>query len=190
MEERIKESDVKKGSALPGILRLFCFAAFGMTIFNNPLEPFNIYYIAFGIITCLFFGWLFRKFLKGLLALFNPNLKKEAGKKVIGYAVDKGMLFMIPFAVLSLISAFYLKWPMTARFVSAAIMAAGTAAAFEISKLKDKKGIIDTIITSGVSYAFSFLLTFSVQYAAKAPGIIEGLAAMLPELLTKGGGNL
>lgn len=182
--------NINKGSGWRGLVRNLCFIAFGTTIFSNPLDRFNLYYIGFGIVICVVFGWFFKRFLKGFLALFNPSLKKEQGKKVIAYAVDTGMLFLVPFATMSLIATYFLQWTLTGGFISTGIMAVGTASAIEIGKLKEKQEIKNTIITSGVAFVFSFILTFSAQILIKAPGLIEGIAAFLPSIMSKGGGAI
>ena len=183
------DQNMNTGGGLHGLLRNLCFIAFGITAFNNPLNPFNLYHIGFGIIAGMFFGWLFKKFLRSFLGAFNPKLKIEQGKKVIYYAVDNGMLFLIPFAVMVLIATFVLKWSMTIGFMSAGIMAVGTAAAIEIGKIKDKKEIKNTLISSGVSFLFSLIWTISVQILVKAPGLLEGGIGLLRSIIFQGGGS-
>ena len=68
--------------------------------------------------------------------LFNHKFKKEHGKKIFTHIVGTAALFLTPFAVMMIISAFYLKWAMGVVFVSAAIMATGVAAAYERGKIK------------------------------------------------------
>lgn len=184
------ETYMKRGRFWRNLLRRLCFVAFGISAFSNPLDRLNLYNIGFGIIIGLFFGYLFKKFLRSLLGLVNRNLKKEKGKESIVYAVDAGMLFLIPFAVMSLISTFYLKWYLTGGFISAGIMSVGTAAALEIGKLKGKQELKNTIITSLVSFVFSFIWTLSVQLLIRVPGFIEGGISILRSVLLKGGGPI
>jgi cytochrome b561 len=129
-------------------------------------------------------------FLRAFLSLFNGNLKKEKGKKVIRDAVDSGMLFLAPFAIMMLLAVYYLNWTETRGFISAGIMAVGTASAIEMGRLKGKQEIRNTIAASGISFVFSFLWTLSYVYMAKAPGLIEGGAGFIGGLLSGGGAGL
>ena len=184
------QEDINKGKGWRSLVRRLCFIAFGICAFTNPLDRINLYNILFGIAIGLFFGWLFKKFLRGFLGLFNGKFKKEQGKEVIRYAVDTGMLFLTPFAVMLLIAVFYLNWSLTAGFISAGIMSAGTAAAITMGKLKGKQEIRNTLATSGVSFLFSFLWSLSYPYLMKAPAIIEGGSVLLRTLISGGGVSL
>jgi len=175
---------------MKNLVRNLCFIAIGISAFTNPLEPINLYHTAFGAVAGLLFGWLFRKFLRAFLGLFNSKLKKEKGKAVIRNAVDSGMLFLTPFAVMMLIAVYYLNWSETRGFVSAGIMAVGTAAAIEMGRVKGKQEIKTTIAASGISLMFSFLWTLSYAYMAKAPALIEGGAGLVGGILSGGGAGL
>ncbi|HWR55771.1 MAG TPA: hypothetical protein VN462_04660, partial [Negativicutes bacterium] len=89
------EQDINTGKGLRNLVRQLCFALLGVSAFTNPLDVFSPYHIAFGAVTGLLFGWLFRKFLGGFLSVFNLKFKKEKGKETIRYAVDRGMLFLV-----------------------------------------------------------------------------------------------
>jgi len=187
MEQYIK---IKQGRMWRNLLRWICFISFGVTAFSNPLDRWNLSNIGFGMAAGLFFGYLFRRFLRGFLGLFNSQLKKEKGKESVFYAVDCGMLFLCPFAAMALLSVFYLKWSMTAVFISAGVMAVGTASALEMGKLKGVQEIKNTIAAAFVSYLFSFVWTLSAQWLARAPLYIEGGVNLLRSVLAKGGGLL
>lgn len=182
--------NINKGKGWRSLARRLCFMAFGISAFSNPLDRLNLYNIIFGIAMGLLFGWLFKKFLRGFLGLFNGKFKKEQGKESIRYAVDNGMLFLTPFAVMLLIAAFYLNWSMTAGFISAGIMSVGTAAAITMGKLKGKPEIRNTIATSGVSFLFSFIWTQSIQFLLKAPPFIEGGVNIVRSVISGGGGSI
>lgn len=189
--ETIKDNKyIEKGSGFKNLIRRICFISFGVSAFSNPLERLNLYNIVFGIVIGLFFGWLFKKFLRGFLGLFNSKFKKEKGKRVIRSAVDDGMLFLAPFAIMVIIATFYLKWSMTSSFISAGIMAVGTSSAIEFGKLKGKQEIRNTIATSGVSFLFSFIWTLSYQFLVKAPALIEGGVNIIHSMISGGGGIL
>lgn len=175
---------------MKNLVRYLCFMAIGISAFANPLEPMGIYNLIFGAAVGLLFGWLFRMFLRAFLSLFNVNLKKEKGKKIIRDAVDSGMLFLAPFALMLLLAVFYLQWSETRGFVSAGIMAVGTASAIEMGRLKGKQEIKNTIASSGISLVFSFLWTLSYVYMAKAPALIEGGTGLIGGMLSGGGAGL
>jgi len=186
-----KNKDIEKkesGSGWKSIIHSLSFMAFGVSAFSNPLDRMNVYNILFGVLIGLVFGWIFKSLLKGFLGLFNGKTKKEKGKRAIKIAVDNGMLFTIPFAVMLVLATFVLNWSMTIAFVSAGIMAVGTATAIEIGKLKGKQEIKNTILTSGMSFVFSFAWTLSYQFLAKAPSFIEGGIAIIKTMLSGGGG--
>jgi len=182
--------NIDKGKAWRDLVRRVCFIAFRISAFSNPLDRLNIYNIIFGAVIGLFFGWLFKKFLRGFLGLFNSKFKKEKVKHIIRYAVDNSMLFLAPFAAMLLIATFYLKWSMTSAFISAGIMSVGTASAIEIGKLKGKQEIRNTIATSGVSFLFSFIWTLSYQYLIKIPALLDGGVTIIRSTLSGGGGIL
>ena len=182
--------DINKGKGLRSLLRRLCFIAFGISTFSNPLDRLNPYSILFGVFIGLIFSGLFTVFIQNFLGLFNSKYKKENGKETIRHAVDQGMLFMVPFAVMILIATYYLNWSTSAGFISAGFMAVGTASAIEMGKLKGKQEIRNTIATSGVSYLFSFVWVLSFQYLIKVPPVIEGGVSLIRTLLSSGGGGL
>jgi len=181
---------VNESSGVRALIRNLCFTAFGVTIFFNPLDPFNLYNIGIGIIICLMLGMLYKKFLRGFMSLFNPIYKKENNKKSLFHAIDNGILFLVPFALMTIVATFYLKWSITSGFISTGFMAVGTAVAIEIGKLKGKQELKNTIVNWAISFLFSFILLFSVKILAKAPGLVEGITGLIYSFLTKGGGKL
>jgi hypothetical protein len=182
------EADLKKGKALRALVRRACFAAIGIGALANPLDTFNPYNIGVGIVLGLIFGGLFRMFLKAFLSALNGQLKKEKGKEAIRYAVDNGMLFLTPFALMLLIAVYYLDWSMTIPFVSAGIMAVGTASSIEIGKMLGKPGIKNTITATVVSFLFSLIWTLSFSYLNRAPSYVEGGINLVRSVM--GGGGL
>lgn len=182
------ETDLQKGKAVRNMVRRLCFMALGVGALANPLDLWNPYNIGLGILWGLTFGGLFRIFLKGFLGLFNRQFKREKGKEAIRYAVDNGMLFLVPFTLMLLIAVFYLGWSMSIPFISAGIMAVGTASAIEMGKLLGKPGMKNTIATAGVSFVFSILWTLSFSYLNRAPAYLEGGINLVRSLV--GGGGL
>lgn len=187
-QETQPESDYNTGQSGPKLLlRWLSLAAFGIVIFSDPFDRFNLFNLAFGILICLLLGGLLRMFLKGLIALFNPSLRRERGKKAIRAAIDNGMMFLTPFAVMALMATFLLNWTMTGILLSTGIMASGTAAAIEVGKLKGQQAIKNTLITSGVCFAFSLAVKLTLKYMAMVPGLMSTLSGFLLGTL-KGGG--
>ena len=182
------ETDLQKGKTIRNLVRRLCFIAIGVGALANPLDPFNPYNIGFGILWGLIFGGIFRLFLKGFLGLFNGQLKKEKGKEAIRYAVDNGMLFLAPFTLMLLIAVFYLGWSMTIPFISAGVMAVGTASSIEMGKLLGKPGIKNTVASAGVSFVFSLFWTLSFSYLNRAPSYLEGGVSLVRSVM--GGGGL
>lgn len=172
---------------MKSFVRFLCFASFGICTFYSFLEPTNPYRLGFGLLFGLIFGWLFKLFLNGFLGLFNPKIKKEHGKAVIKNATDTSMGFMLPFVFMLLIATFYLNWSHTSAFISAGIMAVGTASAIELGKVIGKSTIKITIVTSAVCLLFSFAWIISTVFLLKVPPLIEGSAGIIKTLLSKGG---
>lgn len=137
--------EIAKGKGVRSLLRRLCFMAFGIAAFFNPLDRFNPVNIIFGIVIGLLFGFLCKGFLTRLLGLINPGLKQSHGKKIISIAVDLGMTFMVPFAVMALLATFFMGWTITGGFVSAGLMTAGASASMEVGKLKGKPELKNTI---------------------------------------------
>lgn len=190
MEEKIMQGtqlEYNKGKGLRKLVRLLCFMVIGVCALINPLDLLNLYNIGLGIICGLLFGGLFRMFLKGFLGMLNGRFKKEQGKEAIRYAVDNGMLFLVPFTLMLALAVFYLGWTMTIPFISAGIMAVGTASAIEMGKMQGKQKIKNTVAASGVSFAFSFLWTVSFTYLSMASSMIEGGIGLLRSLIGGGG---
>lgn len=169
----------QKGNGLRGFLRMLCFMVFGVLAFANPLDIYNMYNFGFGAIAGLFFGFLCRLFLVWLLSVFNPQVKQSNGRKAIPTAVSRGMLFLLPFAVMAFVSFFYLRWYMTSGFLSAGIMSAAASSSIEIERLKQKQEIKNTVITSLVAAAFSALWMFGTGFMAGVPGLIEGVVGLI-----------
>ncbi len=182
------EVDFGKGRAFKALIRRLCFIAFGVSAMSNPMNFLSPYNIGFGALIGLLFGGLFRISLKGFLSALNGPLREEKGKEAIRYAVDNGMLFLSPFAAMLLLATFYLKWSMTAPFISAGVMATGMAAAIEMGRLLGKQAIKNTLVTSLLSFVYSFIWTMSFPILYRAPSLIEGGISLLRSLI--GGGGL
>lgn len=187
MEAKISEgiragADYGNGNFIRSTVRKLCYAVFGVTAFANLADPFNITNIVYGIVVGLIFGLICKVFLSGIMGLLNRDLKEKHGKKVISHAVEKGMTFMFPFAVMGFLASFVLGWTLTSGFVSAALMTAGASAAMEIGKLKEKPSIKNTILASVLSWAFVTVWLFSINFLSKVPPYLEGGIKLLISL--------
>ncbi|NCA98584.1 MAG: hypothetical protein EOM08_05425 [Clostridia bacterium] len=182
------EKDFEKSKGLLWLVRVLCFITLGVAALANPMDLYNPFAIGLGILFGLLTGWLFRLFLKGFLSLFNGQLKKEQGRQAIRFAVDGGLLFLAPFTVMLALAVFYLNWSMTLPFISAGLMAAGTASSIEIGKLQGKQSVKNSIAASLVSFAFSYFFILAIPYLKRAPSLIEGGVQLVRSLM--GGGGL
>lgn len=161
------------------LVRKLCFAIFGITAFAGGIGGYGYAAIGFGIFAGLLFGWLCRLFLTGFLLLLNRELRQDGRQKDVGAAVERGMLFLIPFAVMAALAVYFLGWTGVAGFVSAGLMTAGGSAALEIGKLKGKQEIKNTIAASVLSYLFSALWITSAGLLSKIPPYVEGGIGLL-----------
>ncbi len=182
------DMDFKKGKSARGFIRKLSFIALGIGAFADPFNLLNPFNLGAGLLFGLLFGWLFRLFLKGFLSMFNGKIKKDKGKEAVKYAIDNGMLFLAPFALMLLITVFFLKWSMSIPFITAGIMAVGTASAIEMNKMLENPAFKNTIAASIMSFAFSALWTFSFTFLYKIPSFLEGGFELIRSFM--GGGGL
>lgn len=178
----------EQGKLARGFMRWLSFTAFGMTLFVDQTDLFNPIRLGLGIVIAWLFAFLFRLFLNMFLSTFNSKAKKEHGRHIAAYSVEQGMLYMVPFALMAILATFVLRWPSTWAFMSTGTMAVGTASSIELNRVLGKQSLKNTVITSLVSFGFSFILTMGLPYVMNLPGIIQGALDMIPTLLGKGGG--
>jgi threonine/homoserine efflux transporter RhtA len=179
MDQEINLEELKKGNGIRKWITGLCFGAFGITAFVNLADPLNPVNLVFGFLAGLLFGALCKKFMKAVLGAGNGELKKEHGKKSVSIAVDRGMVFIVPFAVMALAASFLMGWTITGGFVSAGVMTTGAMSAVEIGKLKEKPGMKNTILASVTAWCFSMLWFFAIPFAGKIPSYLEGGITLL-----------
>ena len=179
MAQDINLDQLKKGSVMRRLITRLCFGAFGVTALANLADPLNPVNLVFGFLAGLIFGALCRRFLSGILGMINGDLKTEYGKKIIAVAVDRGMVFIVPFAVMALAAAFLMGWTMTGGFVSAGIMTTGAMSAVEIGKFREKPGLKNTVLASVTAWCFSTLWLFAIPVAGKIPPYLDGGITLL-----------
>ncbi len=168
------------------LVSLLCFMVIGASTVADPLDRFNLYRIGVGILLGLLFGGLFKRFLALFLGWFNGAFRKEHGKEAIRFVVDSSMLFLAPFAFMLLLAVYYLGWSMTVGFVSAGLMAVGTAAAIEMGKIQGKQELKNTAVTTAVSFLFSLSWTLAYPFYARAPVYLEGGLQLVRSLMSGG----
>lgn len=162
----------------------------GASSFANPLDKLNPYALITGGLIGLVFGWLFRRFMRSFLGAFNRAAHQNQARILIRYATDIGMLFLAPFAVMLATSVFLLNWSMAVGFVSAGLMAVGTAATIELGKLKGKQELKNTVVTMLVSFLFSLIWTMGFSYVTRVPAWVEGSVILVRSLIAGGGMGL
>lgn len=180
-------NDYRLSSGKRWLARL-CFVLIGISSFANPINYFNLYYLLTGLVFGLLLGLLFRLFLRSFLNTFNWKYKKESGKDGLAYAVENGMLFLIPYAVIMTFATFYLGWNLTLGFVSTGLMTVGASSTMELGKIKGKQEIKNTLATTMVSFIFSTVWTLGLPYMIKIPSLIEGGLTLVKSLMQGGGG--
>lgn len=174
----VKKETPQSGFVISLLVKL-AFVAFGIGTFAHPLLGFKIYNLVFAVLAGLLFGFLCKKFLSFFLGAVNSGFKAQWGKKIIRVAVERGFLFLVPFAVMALTAVFYLGWNYTPAFVSAGLMTSAAAANMELNRLKEKKDLKSTITAAVVAWVFSTLWLVSAGFLGKIPLYAEGLVNLL-----------
>ena len=91
------------------------------------------------VVLGLLLGGFALAFLGGVLALFNPAVRRTHGRPSVRWAVNRGFLLLIPFTFLALVAEFVLGWEATAAFASAGVMTASAAVGAELARLGGHK---------------------------------------------------
>jgi len=180
-----KSQPVPVASRLHSLAAVLCFAAFGATGLMNPFDRLNPVYLAVGAVVGLAFGFICRVFFSLFLGLGNLGLRRDHGRGVVGAAIARGMSILVPFAAMSLLAAYWLRWSALTPFVSAGLMTAGVAAAIELGRLKPRPGIRDTILASVAAWVLAAAWIYVVGYAVRLPAYVEGVAGLL-RVLSRG----
>jgi hypothetical protein len=154
------------------------FITFGIMGYINLKNPLNITTIVFGVIIGFLFGFLAKFFLYHLLSILNGDVKKEKGKESLKAAVNRSTIFMFPYAILALLAEFFLGWAAAAVFFSTAIMNTGVMASMEVGKLKGKSSIKNTIASSLIATAISYLWIFSGGYLRNFLILVDGAVTL------------
>ncbi|WP_028307976.1 hypothetical protein [Desulfitibacter alkalitolerans] len=177
--------DEKK--ALRNWIRRFSFMLLGASAFANPVDKLNPYNLIIGMIIGLLFSWLFKRFMYGFLGMVNRAKDKYQARRLVRYAADVGMLFLVPFALMLATAVFIMNWTVTSGLISAGMMAVGIAASIELGKLKGKQEIRNTLTTSFVAFLFSMIWIVGFQYVSRVPVWVEGAVIFIGSLMSGGG---
>lgn len=85
---------------------------------------------------------------------------------------------MLPYAVLVVLTTFFMGWASAAALFSAGIMNTGVMVSAEVGKLKEKPVIRNSIVTSLSASAVSYLWMYSAGFLKDAPVLLESLVSM------------
>jgi hypothetical protein len=158
---------------------LLCFCAFGLVGFLHRGNDLNAWYMLYGALVGLVFGFLSMLLLAIVLRIINPKLKKIYSN--LGFArksVSEGMVFMVPFAVMAMLAAYYLNWSSAGLFVSAAIASAASGTGAAISKLYDKPKLWNNIVPSVLASACSMAWLYFIVQVQSLPSQVTALIGM------------
>lgn len=174
--------EMKKGQSLRTLLRNISFAGFGSAALIYAEKPFGPVFLIYGILVGIYFGILYKFVLGFLLGVSNRDLKQEHGKKIVKYCISKGLLFLVPFAVIALLAAYVMDWTITTGFVSAGLMTAGASITLELEKVKGKGAVKNSLLPLGVSFVFSSIWAIGIGYMAALSLYVDGLVSLLISL--------
>ncbi len=166
--------EIKKGKGLRTLLRNLSFASFGSAALIYAQKPLSPVFLIFGIVVGISFGILYKSVLSLLLGLSNKELKVEHGNKIISLGISRGLLFLVPFAVMALLAAYIMDWTITTGFVSAGLMTAGATITMELEKIKGKGTVKNSLLPLGVSFVFSALWSVGIGYMAILSLYVDG----------------
>jgi hypothetical protein len=164
--------------------------AFGVTAWVSPATRFEPASVGVGAVLGLVFGWLVTLLFSTVVGLANRDVRGEDGKSQVPGAVGRGMLFLVPFAVMALFAVYVLGWSGTAGFLSAGLMCAGVAVSMEVSRLKGKQTLKNTVLATGLAWLLSSAWLVAVVMLANLPAWVAGGLSLLRMLAGSSGGGV
>jgi hypothetical protein len=176
----------KSHSGFKRFIGYLCFALFGMVSAFQQGQESNVLNIVYGILVGIVFGWVSMLVLAIFLWGINPGLKKTQKKGFARRAVSSGMVFMLPFALMAFMAAYFLHWKSAGLFVSAAISAVAVATGAEISKLYEKPKLWNNIVPSILASACSMVWLFLIVQIQSIPSTILSLYALVTKFMNLG----
>lgn len=165
-----------------GMSKFICtasFILFGIVSFMTTGDEFNWINLTFGVLMGLLFTLLCAICFKLFTALFNPDTRRDYGKVFVAWVVWRGMLFLVPFAVMTLLATILLEWKSSGLFLSAGIMTSSTAIVMEISKYHTKPKIKNSIVLPMIASVISMGWLFSVGFLQTIPGWLHAISGVL-----------
>jgi hypothetical protein len=173
----------KSHSGFKRFIGYLCFALFGMVSAMQPGRESNVLNIVYGMLVGLVFGWVSMLVLAIFLGWINPALKKTQKRGFARRAVSSGMVFMVPFALMAFMAAYFLHWKSAGLFVSAAISTVAVATGAEISKLYEKPKLWNNIIPSILASACSMVWLFVIVQVQSFPATLISLYTLVTSFL-------
>ena len=164
---------------------LLCFCIFGMVGFLHQGNDLNVWDMLYGALVGLIFGFLSMLFLAIVLRIINNKLKKIYKKGFARKSVSEGMVYMVPFAVMAVLAAYYLNWSSAGLFVSAAIVAAASGTGAAISRLYDKPKLLNNIVPSFIASACSMAWLYFIVQIQSVPSGVMGIIGMITQFSAK-----
>lgn len=177
------ENIEKSHSGLKRFIGILCFMVFGMVSTFQQGQEFNVMNLLYGMFVGLVFGWISTGILAMVLKWINPGLKVTQKRGFARRAVSSGMVFMVPFAVMAFMAAYFLHWKSVSLFISAAISAVAVTTGGEISKLYEKPKLWNNIIPSILASGFSMAWMFLIVQIQSLPSQIIGMISMVTQFI-------
>lgn len=166
--------EMKKGKSLRTLLRYLSFGIFGSAALIYAEKPLSPVFMIYGIFIGVVFGIFYNFVLKLILGLANKDLKEKHGRKIVSLGVSKGLLFLVPFAIMALLAAYVMGWTITTGFVSAGLMTAGATITMELEKIKGKGSVKNSLLPLGISFVFSAVWSVGIGYMAILSLYVDG----------------
>jgi hypothetical protein len=166
-----------KNSGLAMFLATICFAVFGAVAYLFSGPKFSYLNIIFGIVVGLIFAYLSTRLMAFFFGIANGHLRQQHGRGFALGAVARGMLSMLPYAVLAFLAVYFLHWKTATLFISAAIMVAGAAAGAEIGKL-GKPRPVNFILPTLIAFLVSAGWMYTIGSLQVVLGLVKTLTGM------------
>lgn len=174
---------VLKFSGLKAFFRLIGFALMGFVAFSKPAKDVDLLNALFSALTGLFFGSVYRAFLVWFTKPFNGELKKKYGKKAVKKALDNGLVYIFPFAVIAFISRFFFGASLVVPLFSSALVIGAISGASNINALREKPRTANIVVAFVISSIFTTLWIYCSPWLARMPIYAESGLKLLQVLL-------
>lgn len=174
---------VLKFSGLKAFFRLIGFALMGFVAFSKPAKDVDLLNALFSALTGLFFGSVYRAFLVWFTKPFNRELKEKYGKKAVKKALDNGLVYIFPFAVIVFISRFFFGASLIVPLFSSALLIGAISGASSVNALREKPSAANNVVAFIVSSVFTTLWIYYSPWLARVPIYAESGLKLLQVLL-------